>query len=141
MKNLLRCAAALLVAGCGTTDPNHLEDTLMAGSVSFDFIGAGSSTSRRFNATGSISATEPEGGTTPVAAAQLMTNRPFQTLVLGAIPQTDTLWNQALLRVNRVAVGSSTFKTACFGIDCRADSSAVQKSITSEYTRWNAWAS
>jgi len=128
VKRLLKCAAALLVAGCGATEPNQGEDTLVPGSVFFDFIGAGASVSRKFDATGTVSILDPQWGTTPMAIGELNTARPLRTSILGGIPQTDTIWDQALVRVNRASVGTSTYKTTCFGIapECGADSSAVQ---------------
>lgn len=127
MKRLLGCAAAIIVVGCGT-DPNAIEDTFVPGTVAFDFTGAGTSGSTRFDATGGVSYTHPEWGTSPMAAAQLNTSTPIHTLIAGGIPRSSTMWDQILLDVNRVTVGSATIPTPCSGpaVFCIAPSIQVE---------------
>src|SRR3954463_15755901 len=103
MRRLLQCAAAAVIAGCATSDSTGLDDTLVPGTVSFDFTGAGQAASRKFDATGNVSITHPEWGTTPLDAAQINSSLPLKTLIAGGTPIAPTTWNQILLTLNRIS--------------------------------------
>ena len=113
MGRLLLCATAITLAACGSTSPDEITDTPVLGSVTFDYTGAGSTTVRPFNAVGEVSLTNPVWSTTPMAVAQAQSGNPIFTLVLGASPKASSVWDQILLRVTRVTVGTTTIKTTC----------------------------
>jgi hypothetical protein len=115
MRYLLVGAAAVVLAACGMTDPNHLETELMPGALSFDFTGAGASGSTSFNATGIVSSVDPEWGTTPLAVATVSSLGNTVTIVAGT-PKSGTKWDQVFLKVKRVAAGVAPIDTTCFGI-------------------------
>lgn len=115
MRHILVGVTAALLAGCGMTDPNHLETELMPGALSFDFTGAGASGSTNFNATGTVSSVDPEWGTTPLAVATVSSLGNTATILAGT-PKSGTKWDQVILKVKRVAAGASPIDTTCFGI-------------------------
>jgi hypothetical protein len=116
IKGILVGLLGVALAGC-SDDPVSPTGSV-SGSLSFNYTGAGATSSTAYTASGNVPANVQTTFGTSSWAAGGVDAAAGETAVIAAVPKTSTTWDITLLTAARTTTGASTINASCTASAC-----------------------